>query len=81
MKELAIGEIGLIWGVKVQVVEATIHDVCENCAFFAIKGYNKCPCNMCGPKKRKDNKSVYFKEYQNEKENNNQPIKDIPQNA
>lgn len=67
MKELAIGEIGLIWGVKVEVVETAIHDVCENCAFSVNKGYNKCPSNVCGPKKRKDKKSVYFKEYQDEK--------------
>lgn len=69
MKELAIGEIGLIWGVKVEAVECTIHDVCENCAFSVNKGYNKCPCNKCDAKKRKDKNSVYFKEYQNEKEN------------
>lgn len=63
MNELAIGEIGVIAGVKVQCVKADpLPESCQRCAFWT--NYNdSLNCNVapCFRWERSDHTDVYFK--------------------
>ena len=61
VKELAIGEIGEIDGVKVECVEADMHVCCELCV-FSDKTLQECGDYKCTPSIRTDGKWAYFRE-------------------
>lgn len=59
-KELAVGEIGVIDGVKVQCVKDRHTNGCHNlCAFRKESCFHR--ASLCSSRKRTDNTSVYFK--------------------
>jgi hypothetical protein len=60
-KELAIGEIETILGVKIQCVEDTESDLfCENCYFNPDFMAEQCFISKCSSIGRTDGKNVYF---------------------
>ena len=65
MKELKIGKIAVINGVKVQCIYGIDNTfICKKCAFYNI------PCGdlyiLCAKYYRKDGKNVYFKKIEDE---------------
>jgi|LSQX01.3.fsa_nt_gb hypothetical protein len=60
MKELAIGEIGLVDGKPVKCIEwDTLEGGCRGCAFYAKECETSTTC-PCTENKRKDKKNVMF---------------------
>lgn len=60
-KEIPIGGIGVINGLRVMVKEYLLENSCEDCCFSRSSGYHwPCPSNKCFAKTRKDKKHVYF---------------------
>ena len=60
-KELAIGEEGVIDGVKVRCVEFLAIGDCRNC-HFRHDSIESCNARKCTPFERADSKWVYFEE-------------------
>lgn len=62
-KEIPIGGIGIVNGVRVLVREYTYKDSCDNCCFSRAAGYKfPCQANKCFACNRKDRTNVYFVE-------------------
>ena len=56
--ELAIGEVGYIWGINVKCIEDNGGiDICKNCAFSLLKD---CDDIKCYAEHRKDGKDVHY---------------------
>lgn len=59
MKELAIGEVGEIDGVKVRCVTTLTPEICTGCCFLE-KQYARCSKIACQSFKRKNGDDVIF---------------------
>lgn len=68
-KEIPIGGIGIINGVKVTVKEYLLSNTCNDCCFSICAGYTmRCPTKKCCADSRSDKKDVYFVEVKEEKQ-------------